>query len=90
MHYMQSRNGQKSHIQRAHSFRFQSLEKNLEEKIKKFKKRSGGKELSSSLLDNSPSNKKARLKQILDDAFTPGSKKYKQSIKDEKQSSNHS
>ena len=77
---MKSRNGLKSHIQRAHSFRFQLLKKCLEEGIKKVKKRFAGKELSSSFLDNSPSSKKARLKQTLDDAFCPGSKKYKQSI----------
>ena len=87
---MKSRNGQKSQIQRTHSCRFQSLKKCLKEGIKNVKKRSGGEELSSSLLDNSPSSKKARLKQTLDDAFTPGCRKYKQSIVDEKQSSNRS
>ena len=80
----------KSQIQRTHSCRFQSLKKCLEEGIKNAKKRSRREKRSSSLLDNSPNSKNARLKQTLDDAFTPCSRKYKQSIIDEKQSSNRS
>ena len=57
-----------------------SIKKCLEGGNKNAEKRSRGEELLSYILDDSLSSENARLQQTLNDAFAPGSKKYKQSI----------